>query len=416
MEILEKPCLRVGTVARAASVRARAFLAVLVICQGLAAAPKPQGAARPISHPNRELVNARRHVLGARPLGMYYYSADNRGLQSLPSHASQMTLLAPQCFWLDDQGFVHGEIPASVMDIARRARLPVMPLLVNPKFDQPLASALLRNPRAQKRAAMYLAYLARRDNYVGWQLDLEHVDPADKGRYSRFVAEVAARLHRDNRLLSVAVVPRFSDAYPDRSTKEFRTGEWGAPYDYRALGRVVDFLTLMTYEHHGESDPPGPVAGYEWVKEAVHYAIARVPRSKLLLGIPFYGREWVSQGQTETTRSLAFQDAQELLGRPGTEFRWDDRWRTRWFQYRDASGEHTGWYEDSESLGAKLQLMRQYQLRGFAAWRLGVEDPKFWTLPAFAPRSERDARTANSQRRQPKPQDRVPARATSRSR
>jgi len=348
--------------------------------------------------PSPDLLKARWHVLGARPLGLFYYSSDSRGLKSLETHAPQMTLLGPQCFWVDDQGIVHGEIPPQVVEIARQAKLPIMPLVINPRFDQALARVLLRNPQAQERAAIYLAYLAHRDNYVGWQLDLEHIDPADQGRYSRFVARVAGRLHRDHRLLSVALVPRFSDKYPKPpaplsrtvarpgpSANEFQTGEWGAPYDYRALGRVADFVTLMTYDHHGESDPPGPVAGYEWVEAAVRYAVARIPRSKLLLGIPFYGREWVrpdAPGQTLKARNLSFPDAQELLGRPGIASHWDDRWRTGWFEYRDASGQHTGWYEDSKSLAAKLQVMRRYQLRGFAAWRLGEEDPKFWGLQA----------------------------------
>jgi spore germination protein len=341
-------------------------------------------------NPNPDLMKARWHVLGARPLGLFYYSSDSRGLKSLQSNASLMTLLGPQCFWVDEQGIVHGEIPPQVVEVARQAKLPIMPLVINPRFDQALARALLRNPQAQERAAVYLAYLAHRDNYVGLQLDLEHIDPADQGRYSRFVARVARRLHRDHRLLSVAVVPRFSDKYPDRKANEFRTGEWGAPYDYRALGRIADFVTLMTYDHHGESDPPGPVAGYEWVEAAVHYAVARIPRSKLLLGIPFYGREWVqpsAPGPTPKARSLAFPDAQELLGRPGIASHWDDRWRTGWFEYHDASGQHTGWYEDSKSLAAKLLVMRRYRLRGFAAWRLGEEDPRFWALQAPALRS-----------------------------
>jgi spore germination protein YaaH len=59
---------------------------------------------------------------------------------------------------------------------------------------------------------------------------------------------------------------------------------------------------------------------------------------------------------------------------------WDERWRTPWFQYSSDSGLHTGWYEDSTSLEAKLELMQKYHLRGFAAWRLGLEDPGFWTL------------------------------------
>lgn len=360
------------------------MMAVLLLAlASLAAAQKPSVAAKPVAKPGATLVKTRWHVLGARPLAMYYYYPDPRGMKSLEQHASQMTLLAPQSFWVDGEGFVHGEVPSRILDIAKRAKLPVMPLLVNPGFDRSAASSLLRSARAQQRAVTYLAYLAKRENFVGWQLDLEYIDPADKSYYTQFVQRAAARLHREARLLSIAVVPRFSDFYPDTNpSREFKSGEWGAPYDFRGLGRVVDFMTLMTYDHHSSNTPPGPVAGYDWVMAALDYATSRVPRQKILLGIPFYGREWIQNGDTISARTLAFEEAQDRIEQLSVVRLWHERWRTPWFQYSSDSGLHTGWYEDSMSLEAKLELMQKYHLRGFAGWRLGVEDPKFWTLAA----------------------------------
>jgi spore germination protein YaaH len=370
----------------------------------LAAAQKPgvsakPVAAKPIATPVSPLVKARWRVLGARPLTMYYYSPDSRGIKSLEEHASQMALVAPQSFWVDAAGFVHGEVPSQILQIAKRAKLPVMPLVVNPGFDRREASALLRSVKAQQRAVTYLAYLAKRDNFVGWQLDLEYIDPQDKSCYTQFVQRVAARLHRDGRLLSIAVVPRFSDAYPDADpSQEFHGGEWGAPYDFRALGRAVDFMTLMTYDHHNSTTPPGPVAGYDWVKAALEYATARVPRQKILLGIPFYGREWIQSGEVTSARTLAFAEAQNRMEKLNVERLWHDRWRTPWFQYSSDSGLHIGWYEDSVSLEAKLELMQKYHLRGFAAWRLGFEDPKFWTLASVKGRTAQQDRKRRAHR------------------
>jgi spore germination protein YaaH len=363
-----------------------AFAALLIA----ASAPAAQNTTRPTKPAPRKaapagdaaLVKARWHVLGARPLAMFYYSNDSLGLGSLVAHAKAMTLLSPQCFWIDQDGFVHGEVPAEVLEAAHRTNLPIMPLVINPGFDRPTAHALLRSIKAQERAAMYLGYLAERDHYLGWQLDLENIEPADKLYYTRFVERVAARLHRDHRLLSVAVVPRFSDAYPDNRPEEFRTGEWGAPFDFRALGRVADFLTLMAYDQHSASSPPGPVAGYDWAKAALEYAVRRVPRTKLLLGIPLYGREWVETSRGATSRSLAYKDLKPYLESNSSGSSWDERWRTTWFQVRDGEAQRTAWFEDDRSLREKLRLMQLYHLRGFAAWRLGVEDPQFWPMAA----------------------------------
>jgi spore germination protein YaaH len=145
-------------------------------------------------------------------------------------------------------------------------------------------------------------------------------------------------------------------------------------------------MTLMTYDHHNRTTPLGPVAGYDWVAAALDYATARGPSQKILLGIPLCGREWIQSGDVTSAHTLTFADAQNRLEQFGERL-WDERWRTPWFQYRDDSGFHTGWYEDSKSLEAKLELVEKYHLRGFAAWRLGVEDPGFWTLGAVKART-----------------------------
>ena len=340
---------------------------------------KPSAARRAPLSPQLQAI--RWKVLGTRPLGMYYYLDDARAFESLQANAGAITVLAPQSFWVDGEGFVHGGVPERVSEAARQARVPVMPLLINPGFDRGTASAFLRSPKAQERAVMYLAYLAKRDNFAGFQLDLENVDPADQALLTKFARLAAARLHREGRLLSVAVVPRFPAPAPGaRENGNHSTGEWSAAYDYAALGQVADFLTLMAYDHSPRGGPPGPVAGYEWVRKALDYATKHVPPRKLLLGLPFYGREWTEPAAGVTTRGLGYEDIRPLLSRPEIEARWDERWRSPSIQFRDEDATRTVWYENARSLKEKLGLMREYRLRGFAAWRLGWEDPEFWRL------------------------------------
>ena len=93
-------------------------------------------------------------------------------------------------------------------------------------------------------------------------------------------------------------------------------------------------------------------------------------------------------------RTLTFADVRNArLEQLSLEPLWHERWLTPWFQYSDDSGLHTGWYEDSRSLNGKLGLIRRCRLRGFAAWRLGAEDPRFWTQVSVKSRSsEKDQR------------------------
>jgi spore germination protein YaaH len=356
------------------------FTLMLITCCGLAA-PKNRRNAPPASakaEAEAALAKARGQVLNARPLAMFYYADDSLGTASLQAHADAITLLAPQCYELDRAGALHGQLPAGVLDVTRLAGLPLMPLVTNAGFDRSTAHALLHNAQAQERALKYLAEVAEHDQYVGWQLDFEGIGPADKLAYTRFVAHLAAQMHRGHRLLSVAVVPRFSDIYPDSSAPGFHTGEWGAAFDFRGLGRVADFLVLMAYDQHTPSTPPGPVAGYDWVRAALDYAVSRVPPSKLLLGLPLYGREWAETAGVTTSHSLAYRDLKRYLEDPSCERHWDDVAQTTWFQWREDETLRTAWFDDARSLREKLALIPLYHLRGYAAWRLGVEDPEFW--------------------------------------
>ena len=324
------------------------------------------------------LTKARQRVLDASPLAMFYYVDDSSALASLLEHAGAMTVLAPQCYTLDRSGVLRGQLPAGITALIHGDGPPLMPLVTNPGFDRSSAHALLHNVPAQERAAKSLAQTAELNQYVGWQLDFEGMEPADKPAYTRFAARVAAQMHHGHRLLSVAVVPRFSDVYPDKSSAPFHTGEWGAAFDFRGLARAADFLVLMAYDQHTPSTPPGPVAGYDWVKAGLDYATRRVPASKLLLGVPLYGREWVETSGGTTAHSLAYKDLNLYLDDPRSERSWDDLLRTASFKLHDGETLRTAWFDDARSLREKLKLAQSYHLRGYAAWRVGMEDPGFW--------------------------------------
>ncbi len=327
---------------------------------------------------HRALEAMRARVVAARPLALYYSVGDAFGPDSLTEHASEMTVLAPQCYWLDQDGNIQGSIPPSVLEAARRARLPVMALLYNRDFNRSTASVLLHNRSLQRRVIKNMAAIAWRENLLGFQLDLENINPDDEHLYSRFVRDAAAELHRAGRLLSVAVIPRFQDARPN---------QWSAAYDYPALARASDFLTLMAYDNSGRNGPPGPIAGYDWVKQALAYALRRVPPEKLLLGIALYGREWTKGRRGTPAHTLPYPETRALLDRLSLTPRWDEKQRSPWFEYRTGDTVHSVWYENARSIREKLNLLERFRLRGFAAWRLGMEDPRLWSLVSAMRRS-----------------------------
>lgn len=343
----------------------------------------------PVAEDGQALKDMHERLASARPLALYYSTCDTFGLDSVLQHATDMTVLAPQCYWIDPNGNVQGGIPGTLMDAARQAGLPIMALLYNQDFSRQVASGLLRNRTLQKQAIKKLVQISRQDNLLGFQLDFENIDPDDINLYSRFVHEAAKEFHHDGRLLSVAVVPRFTGSQP---------GQWSAAYDYAALGHAADFVTLMAYDNYSRLGRPGPIAGYDWVVNAIEYARTRVPQDKLLLGIPLYGREWTAEGRGFQAHTLPFPQTQALLERLSLKPQWDEKLRSPWFEYRINGIVRHVWYENARSVHEKLKLVDQFHLRGFAAWRLGMEDPGIWPLVSAmresVPKSTERARVA----------------------
>jgi spore germination protein YaaH len=321
-------------------------------------------------------------VLSARPLRLFYYADDAPSFQSLEKHWREIALLAPQCYWIRPSGQVMGNVTPRVSELAKRHHIPLMPLVFNSGFDRESATQLLRSAAARARLTANLSRLARQGQIIGIQIDLENIAPEDRTNFSDLVREAARALHSEGKLLSVALPPKriLLPATPGAPV----AGTWAAAFDYRTIGRYADFVTVMAYDQHGREGPPGPIAGYDWVKQVVDYATRRIPAQKILLGIPLYGREWAVTRNQSSARTITLRDVGEILSENGVQVRWDAGRQSPWFTYRHRDTRYDAWFENARSLWLKLALIGRHHLRGFAAWRLGSENSSVWTLPMIS--------------------------------
>ena len=128
------------------------------------------------------------------------------------------------------------------------------------------------------------------------------------------------------------------------------------------------------------------------MRNALDYAISRVSPNKLLLGVALYGREWTNNGRRTEAHTMPYPETRSLLNRLSLTPQWDEKQRSPWFKYRTGGTIRSVWYENARSVEEKLRLLERYRLRGFAAWRLGMEDPHIWSMvPAM---QENQPRTA----------------------
>lgn len=327
---------------------------------------------------------------------MYLVNRPN-SVASFQQHWQGVSIVAPQSFTMDAQGFVSGEVPSAVLETARRHNVAVMPLVTNAGFNQPLMHTVLDTPESRARAIRYLLYYALRDGYIGFQFDYENIKYFYRDKFTLFFHEAAQEFHKHRLLLTAAVVGKYSDDRNSESPGGF--DDWSGVYDYRALGRDADFLSIMAYPQHAGFSDPGPLAGLPWVQKIVEFTRRNMPARKISLGVPLYGFHWVKAAPGEKPATAAFvQDnagpavkkwkgkssiysaSADVITKVAPE--WNDTERAYRVAFTAADGDHELWYEDARSLSPKLELVAAERLPGISAWVLGQEDPAIWDLLA----------------------------------
>jgi len=333
------------------------------------------------------LALAPARLAAQKPLESLWYTVDSEeSIQGFIRNADMVSIVAPQSYRMDEHGTLWGDVDPRLVKVAREKGVKIVPLIVNPGFDQPMFHALLNNPVARAKAVANIQALCRDRDYDGIQFDFENIHINDRDAFTAFYRETAKALHDVGCTISVAAVPRDSDYPGENAYHKWMFEYWRGAYDYKALADAGDFISIMTYDQHTRRTPPGPVAGLAWMERVVKFLLDQgVPASKISLGIPAYSVYWYPtyderNGGRQWGSGVSYASAIGLLEAAGVTPVMDDRNKT-FFGIWENNGVHEYVYlENAETFRHKLDLARKYDLRGFSVWRLGQEDPAVWDL------------------------------------
>ncbi len=188
---------------------------------------------------------------------------------------------------------------------------------------------------------------------------------ADKDPFTAFIQQLATALHAHNAKLIVDIVPH-----------DFAgVNGYSAAYDVAAIGKAADLVDLMAYDEHGDGGTPGPVAGLDWdtlnpAGDAARPRPVACPARRAAVR-PRVGEHRRRLGLFQR----ALQRACTSLA-PGST----TTSSTQTPFIVSPNGSLTSYFDDADSLARKIALVKTDGLAGIAAWRLGFEDPKFWSL------------------------------------
>jgi len=315
-------------------------------------------------------------VLPDRMVQMYYVNTDD-GRASLMAHLNQIDVLSPAWYDANADGSITGYARRDIIDAARAGGVAIIPLVVNKDVDPAVGHAILSDPARRAVLAGNLVNEAKTYGYAGFQLDFEQIPWADRDLLTALVQDCANAFHPAGLNLSIAVIPRLPGDEAASGTLLDYFHQWSGAYDFAALAKAADFLSFMTYDEHNGVTPPGPVSGTPWMRAALEFSMQGVPPEKGTLGLPTYYHDWTGVGRLT---SSSYADAMMLAQAHGATPAVDVTEEEMHFGYNAFGVHHELWIQSTDTLRRKLPLMYEYGLKGISVWRLGFEDPSFWTL------------------------------------
>ncbi len=166
--------------------------------------------------------------------------------------------------------------------------------------------------------------------------------------------------------------------------------------EIEGLSKVADRIFIMAYDfHRPTSDTAGPVAPmggkgvhaeYD-IETMMNDYLSKVPPNKLLLGVPYYGYNWVVESEDQYSKriegtddngfsqSQTYQNVMETILKVKPELRWDDLAKTPYFTYISPDTGYTRevYFDNVESLSFKYNMVIEKDLAGIGIWALGYD-------------------------------------------
>ena len=222
---------------------------------------------------------------------------------------------------------------------------------------------------------------------VGGGLESNITRPADKHNYTLLLQELDEQIRlqeaKDGNDYQLSIAAPAGD---DKMVN----------FELKEIAKYTDFINVMTYDYHGAWDKAtnhqaalygGPGDTYTVDQTIQGYLDAGVSADELVLGGAIYGRGW--QGVSPTNNGLyqsasgpapgtweaGVYDYKDLYNKlqtdPSYQRYWDDQAKVPYI-YNEKAGIFST-YEDTQSLGHKLDYIKDKGLRGMFFWEASAD-------------------------------------------
>jgi cellulose synthase/poly-beta-1,6-N-acetylglucosamine synthase-like glycosyltransferase/peptidoglycan/xylan/chitin deacetylase (PgdA/CDA1 family)/spore germination protein YaaH len=307
-----------------------------------------------------------------KPLAIgFYVNWDDSSYTSLKRNFNQLDWLVPEWIRLsgDNKNPLVLDVDQKAVDLIRQEKptMPILPLVQNYKNEQwnpQILSKAIETEESRQNLINTLVSTVLEHKFGGITIDLEEVPSGTQSNLFKFMEELHEKFAEKNLIVAQAV--------------PFNNPDW----NYKAYANVTDYLMLMAYDQHWETSEPGPVAGQDWFENVLKQRMSELDPNKTVVCIGNYGYNWTNG--TKHGEDISFQEAvlaaKESLDSP-KDIKFEEPAKNPHFSYVEEDGKtHSVWFLDSVTAYNEMTASKNYNVAGFALWRLGSEDPSLWNI------------------------------------
>ncbi len=285
---------------------------------------------------------------------------------------------------------------ADTVCLMRRAGLQVIPTMTDGTAKLVL-SGYLASAATRTTIVKTIVDLVMKNNFDGIDLDYEGFAFVDGNtswsktapHWVAFIKELSVALHANKKLLSVST-PYLYD--PKEKQKGYYVYAWAD------IASSIDRLRIMTYDYSVAK--PGPMGPLSWTEKTILYALSVMSASKIYVGLPGYGRDWITSvngkcptsappgligGAKASTFKMNYAAAKAEIDKAVPTF--DEKFSEVTYNYTQSYNglsttgastactvNRTVWYQNARSYADRMALVAKYRLGGAAIWTLGMEE------------------------------------------